>query len=54
LLVSGNLSVRDEPALTSKAQCRDRGWQQFTTVEGTQAFINHGQCIAFASRMNAA
>jgi hypothetical protein len=53
VLVSGNLTVRDEPALTSKAQCRNRGWQQFTTVDGAQAFTNQGQCTAFVVRMNA-
>jgi hypothetical protein len=47
VLVSGNLTVRDQPALTSKAQCRNRGWQQFTTVDGAEAFTNQGQCTAF-------
>lgn len=31
------------PAPTSKAQCKDGGWQQF-------GFKNQGQCIAFVNR----
>jgi hypothetical protein len=53
VLVSGNLTVRDQPALTSKAQCRNRGWQQFTTVDGAEAFTNQGQCIALVVAKNA-
>ncbi len=34
------------PAPTSKAQCKDGGWQQF-------GFKNQGQCIAFVNRAKA-
>jgi hypothetical protein len=50
VLVSGNLTVQDEPALTFKSQCRNGGWKQFMTPEGARAFMNEGQCIAFVAR----
>jgi hypothetical protein len=54
VLVSGSLTVRDEPALTSKQNCRKGGWRQFVTVDGAQAFTNQGGCISFVARVNAA
>src|SRR5262249_15114540 len=54
VLVSGDLTVRDEPALTSRSQCRNGGWRRFRTVEGAPAFASEGKCIAFVARTNAA
>ena len=45
-LVSGNFVVHDAVPLTSKDQCKDGGWRDFTDDEG-QPFENQGDCIAF-------
>jgi hypothetical protein len=45
-LVSGDLVVHDALPLTSKDQCKDGGWRDFTDDEG-RPFANQGQCIAF-------
>ena len=45
-LVSGDFIVHDAPALTSKDQCKDGGWRDFTDDEG-HPFENQGKCIVF-------
>jgi len=45
-LVSGDFVVHDAVPLTSKSQCRDGGWRDFTDDEG-HPFMNQGECIAF-------
>ena len=45
-LVSGDFVVHDAVPLTSKDQCKDGGWRDFTDDEG-QPFDNQGECIAF-------
>jgi hypothetical protein len=45
-LVSGDLVVHDAVPLTSKDQCKDGGWRDFTDDEGNP-FENQGECIAF-------
>jgi hypothetical protein len=43
-LTEGRALVFDAPLVpTTKAQCRQGGWQQF-------GFTNHGRCVAFVSR----
>ena len=32
---------------TSKAQCKDDGWQTFLDAHGDQAFRNQGDCVSF-------
>jgi hypothetical protein len=45
-LVSGDFVVHDAVPLTSKDQCKDGGWRDFTDDEGN-AFDNQGECVAF-------
>jgi hypothetical protein len=45
-LVHGDLVVHDALPLTSKDQCMDGGWRDFTDDEG-HPFKNQGQCVAF-------
>jgi hypothetical protein len=45
-LVSGDFVVHDAVPLTSKDQCKDGGWRDFTDDEG-HPFENQGQCVAF-------
>jgi hypothetical protein len=45
-LVSGDFVVHDAVPLTSRDQCKDGGWRDFTDDEG-QPFENQGECIAF-------
>ena len=45
-LVSGDFVVHDAVPLTSKSQCKDDGWRDFTDDEG-HPFNNQGECIAF-------
>jgi hypothetical protein len=45
-LASGDLVVHDALPLTSKDQCKDGGWRDFTDDEG-HPFDNQGHCIAF-------
>ena len=45
-LVSGDFVVHDAVPLTSKDQCKDGGWRDFTDDQG-QPFENQGECIAF-------
>jgi hypothetical protein len=42
----GDFLVHDAVPLTSKDQCKDGGWRDFTDDEG-QPFDNQGECIAF-------
>ena len=32
---------------TSKAQCKDGGWQTFLDAHGDRAFKNQGDCVSF-------
>ena len=48
-LVSGDFVVHDAVPLTSKDQCKDGGWRDFTDDEG-QPFDNQGECVAFLER----
>jgi hypothetical protein len=45
-LVSGDFVVHDAVPLTSKDQCKDGGWRDFSDDQG-QPFDNQGDCIAF-------
>jgi hypothetical protein len=45
-LVSGDFVVHDAVPLTSKDQCKDGGWRDFSDDEG-HPFDNQGQCVAF-------
>jgi hypothetical protein len=45
-LLSGDLVVHDALPLTSKDQCKDGGWRDFTDDEG-RPFGNQGECVAF-------
>ena len=45
-LVGGDFVVHDAVPLTSKDQCKDGGWRNFTDDAG-HPFGNQGQCIAF-------
>jgi hypothetical protein len=45
-LVSGDFVVHDAVPLTSKDQCKDGGWRDFSDDEG-HPFKNQGQCVAF-------
>jgi hypothetical protein len=45
-LVSGDVVVHDALALTSKDQCKNGGWRDFTDDQG-RPLDNQGQCIAF-------
>jgi hypothetical protein len=45
-LVAGDYVVHDAVPLTSKDQCKDSGWRDFTDDEG-HPFENQGQCVAF-------
>ncbi len=50
-LGSGDFVVRETPPLTSKDQCKDGGWRNFTDDHG-QTFTNQGQCIRFVVARN--
>jgi hypothetical protein len=45
-LVSGDFVVHDALPLTSKDQCKDGGWRDFTDDQG-RPFDNQGECIGF-------
>jgi hypothetical protein len=45
-LVSGDFIVHDAVPLTSKGQCKEDGWRDFTDSEG-HPFENQGLCVAF-------
>jgi hypothetical protein len=45
-VVSGDFVVHDAVPLTSKDQCKDGGWRDFTDDQG-RPFESQGQCIAF-------
>jgi hypothetical protein len=47
--VSGDIVVHDALPLTSKDQCKDGGWRDFTDDQG-RPFDNQGQCIAFVQQ----
>jgi hypothetical protein len=49
-LVSGDFVVHDAVPLTSKDQCKDGGWRNFTDDEG-HPFENQGECIAFVQHV---
>jgi hypothetical protein len=42
----GDYVVHDALPLTSKVQCKDGGWRDFTDDEG-HPFENQGECVAF-------
>jgi hypothetical protein len=48
-LISGDIVVHDAVPLTSKDQCKDGGWRDFTDDEGNP-FKNQGECIAFVQQ----
>ena len=45
-LMSGDIVVHDALPLSSKDQCKDGGWRDFTDDE-RKPFVNQGQCVRF-------